>query len=297
MPTRKETGRMLLLTAIKSGADFTECDLQFTKDEVGVCTHDYWLSATTDISDRPEFGSRKRNLLNFEGEGKKEDWLIWDFTMAEVSRLRLKQDNVHRSKQHDGMFGVSTLQDFINIGKNSDVGLNIETKIPGHYNNLFKKSNQMESVEGYLVDMLTKNQLQKKVVLNSFEPGSLVRMDSLTRLPLYLLTWTEEQLESIICLKEILSGVGIWKNQVLPYYENRTIGANTGLVAKLHKMNLKVQVYTFRNDDTLPFQQMQDPYYELDTFYNLGVDSFFTDFPPTVIRFLDHKQSELQDSS
>jgi len=51
---------MLLLTAIKSGADFIECDLQFTKDEVGVCTHDYWLSATTDISDRPGRGEKGR---------------------------------------------------------------------------------------------------------------------------------------------------------------------------------------------------------------------------------------------
>ena len=31
----------------------------------------------------------------------------------------------------------------------------------------------------------------------------------------------------------------------------------TGLISRLHKMELKVQVYTFRNDDDLPFTFLQ----------------------------------------
>jgi len=33
----------------------------------------------------------------------------------------------------------------------------------------------------------------------------------------------------------------------------------------------------------------QDPAEELEQFYKLGVDGFFTDFPPTLARFLDCK--------
>jgi glycerophosphoryl diester phosphodiesterase len=41
------------LSGLEVGADYIECDVQFSQDLVPVCLHDYWLGRVTDISERP----------------------------------------------------------------------------------------------------------------------------------------------------------------------------------------------------------------------------------------------------
>ncbi len=56
---------------------------------------------------------------------------------------------------------------------------------------------------------------------------------------------------------------------------------------------MKVHVYTFRNENHhLRWDYGQDPYVEYQTFLDLGVDGFFTDFPGSLRRFLDAKAQE-----
>src|SRR5690554_756888 len=45
--------------AIEEGLDYIEPDLQLTKDGIPVCSHDPFLSKTTNIQEHPEFADRK----------------------------------------------------------------------------------------------------------------------------------------------------------------------------------------------------------------------------------------------
>ena len=47
------------LSGVEAGADYIECDIQFSQDLVPVCMHDYWLSRVTDVADKPgKLGSK-----------------------------------------------------------------------------------------------------------------------------------------------------------------------------------------------------------------------------------------------
>ncbi len=49
-------------------------------------------------------------------------------------------------------------------------------------------------------------------------------------------------------------------------------------------------MYTFRNEEKyLACDWKQDPYNELEDFFKLNIDGYYTDFPATVTRFLNMK--------
>ena len=71
----------------------------------------------------------------------------------------------------------------------------------------------------------------------------------------------------------------------LKKYKNVT---ETFLIDDAHDAGFDVHVFTFRNEDEkLLFDYGQDAYNEYQTFLDLGIDGFFTDFPATANRFLN----------
>lgn len=99
------------------GADYVEPDLVLTKDAVIVCMHDPDLAATTDVADRPEFASKRRNLTAFmygKNTTIENNWFTIDFTLAELKKLRLKQRQVGiRPSYFDQTFTVPTFQEYL----------------------------------------------------------------------------------------------------------------------------------------------------------------------------------------
>lgn len=74
--------------AIEQGADFIEPDLVMTRDGVLIARHDHYLSATTNVADRPEFADRKR--VRTTPLGVQDDWWTDDFTLAEIKTLKAR---------------------------------------------------------------------------------------------------------------------------------------------------------------------------------------------------------------
>ena len=68
--------------AIEMGADFIEPDLVVTKDGELVARHEPNITATTDVSTRPEFASRKKTRM-VDGVAE-TGWFVTDFTLAEL---------------------------------------------------------------------------------------------------------------------------------------------------------------------------------------------------------------------
>lgn len=120
--------------AIDMGADFIEPDLVSTKDGHLVARHEPDITQTTDVARRPEFADRRRSVV-IDGVGH-TGWFTVDFTLAELRTLRAVQPRPDRSKEFDGLFGIPTLQEIIELAKagtastGRTIGIYPETKHP-----------------------------------------------------------------------------------------------------------------------------------------------------------------------
>src|SRR6476469_9402020 len=96
--------------AIEMGADFIEPDLCFTKDGQLVARHEPDIGATTDVSDHPEFASR-RATRTIDGVVYANTWFTFDFTLAELKTLRAKEripDVRPQNTALNGLFEIPT---------------------------------------------------------------------------------------------------------------------------------------------------------------------------------------------
>ena len=85
------------------------------------------------------------------------------------------------------------------------------------------------------------------------------------------------------------------KDPSLKKYKNAT---ETFLIDDAHEAGLDVHVFTFRNEDEkLLFDYGQDFNNGYQTFLDLGIDGFFTDFPATANRFLNSASTGVNDAS
>ena len=92
-------------SAYHYGADFVELDLQLTKDGYLVTNHDPTLKDTTDVESHPEFASRKGSWRFPPYDNiYDDDFLIHDFTLAELKTLRRRMRYGQRSQFFNGQF-------------------------------------------------------------------------------------------------------------------------------------------------------------------------------------------------
>jgi glycerophosphoryl diester phosphodiesterase len=120
--------------AIKLGADYIEPDLVSTKDGHLIACHEPNIGATTDVSTRPEFASRKTTKM-VDGFPV-TDWFASDFTLAEIRTLRAVQTVPERPQRFNGRYRIPTLKQVIALAKRysrrygRQIGIYPETKHP-----------------------------------------------------------------------------------------------------------------------------------------------------------------------
>ena len=174
--------------AIAMGADAIEPDLVLTRDGVLIARHDVTLGATTNVSTRPEFASRRRAGENGDGEPVAADWFVADFTLAEIKTLRARSPNHEAARRWDDQFQVVTFQEILDLIrlKARETGRTVavypETKNPSYHLALFRSNQVPVRMEDALVRMIRDNNLNSKdapIYVQSFEPGSLRYMRSI----------------------------------------------------------------------------------------------------------------------
>lgn len=171
--------------AIDLGADFIEPDLVATQDGVLVARHEPNITATTDVSLRPEFAARKTKKIvdGVEVEG----WFASDFTLAELKTLRAIQPLADRDPQFDGQFQIPTLVEVLDLAKGESakigrtVGVYPETKHPTFHSALGL------ALEDRLLALLSRYGYTSKespIIVQSFEVVSLKYLRSKTQVRL-----------------------------------------------------------------------------------------------------------------
>ena len=180
--------------AVRMGADVIEPDLVSTKDHVLVARHENDITATTDVSSRPEFADRKTTKV-IDGTSI-TGWFTEDFTLAELKTLRAKErlpDVRQENTIYDGRYQIPTFQEVIDLAKRESrrtgrqIGIAPETKHPTYFDSIGL------SLEEPLVATLRKNGLDTKrsqVYLQSFEESNLRELHNRFHLKVNLLQLT-----------------------------------------------------------------------------------------------------------
>ena len=98
--------------AFNTGCDFIEIDAHATADGELVANHDIELSETTDVSEWAWARDRNTRVVAkcYDGEeDQMEGWMIPDFTLEELKRLRVKMRSSGRDQQYNLKFSIPTV--------------------------------------------------------------------------------------------------------------------------------------------------------------------------------------------
>lgn len=286
--------------AIKDGADYIECDVCITKDLILVCRHESWLNESTNIWDNATLRSRQAtyNVTSYDGVKTITDIFTVDLTLAELKSIRVKQKYSFRDPNFDDKFQIPTLEEYIEVAKSADreIGIYPELKTPEWFNSLDILKNANKTFEDLIVEVLSRhgyNKANSLCYVQSFSKESLRSLSTKTSLPLVMLydtNWPLPNADSKFRdVSSFCAGIGVWKNMIIPM-QNNYLQSTTALISLAQKYKLKVHAYTFRNENKyLAWNYTQDPYTEYETFLQVPIDGYFTDFPASLKKFLDMK--------
>jgi len=291
----------LIRLAVKEGADFIECDVCVTKDLILVCHHKSWLNETTNIWENATLRSKQTsyNITTYTGEVKTfTDIFTVDLTLEELKTIRVKQRYSFRDPNFNDRYQIPTLEEHIQVAKSAGrpVGIYPELKNPKWVNSLDILRQANTTFEDLLLGILSKHGYRERdapCYVQSFSEDSIRSLSTKTQLPLVMLYDQEGPIPNadskLKDLSSICYGIGVWKNMIIPV-RNHYLQSTTELLSIANKYNLKIHAFTFRNEDRyLAWNYTQDPYNEYETFLNLQIDGYFTDFPGSLKRFLDMK--------
>ncbi|NED22029.1 glycerophosphodiester phosphodiesterase, partial [Streptomyces sp. SID9913] len=302
--------------ALDLGADIVEAgDLVPTRDGHLVCRHEPEIGGTTDVADHPEFAGR-RTTKTLDGVSV-TGWFTEDFTLAELKRLRAVEripDNRPHNTLYNGRWEIPTFEEVLRWQdeqtrrRGKQVWIYPEIKHPTYFRAL---GLGLEERVARLLRRHRKDRRNSPVVLQSFEPTSIQRLDGLVDNPLVVLLsdagtrpWdfvesgdprTVADLITRRGLKEIASyaqGIGPTLDLVIPRDSAGRLTEPTTLVRDAHRAGLVLHPYTLRNENPfLPadFRKGSEPDAYGDVFgayrayFATGIDGVFTDQPDTGI--------------
>ncbi|XP_065862496.1 glycerophosphodiester phosphodiesterase GDPDL3-like [Euphorbia lathyris] len=259
------------------------CDLQLTKDGVGICAPDLTLQNFTDISNA--FKNKDKTYLVNDVETR--GWFSVDYTYDELlTSTVLVQGIYSRSNKFEGnLFSIQTVENVTAL-KPETVWLNVQHDAFYTQHNL--------SMRNYVLG------LSRRVVINyisspevAFLRGIAPRLNAnVTKLVFRFLEpdniepSTNQSYSSLLknlsLIKTFASGILVPKGYIWPVDATLYLKPHTSLVPDAHKLGLEVFAYDFYNDVPFSFNYSYDPVSEYLSFIDNGdfsVDGVLSDFP------------------
>ncbi|MEU2717479.1 glycerophosphodiester phosphodiesterase [Streptomyces sp. NPDC007205] len=296
--------------ALDLGADVVEAgDLVPTKDGHLVCRHEPEIGGTTDVASHPEFADRKTTKL-LDGVST-TGWFTEDFTLAELKTLRAVERipaNRPHNTLYNGRWEIPTFEEVLKWQdeqtrkRGKQIFIYPETKHPTYFRRL---GLGLEERVAKLLRKYGKDGRNSPVILQSFEPTSIQKLNRLVDNPLVVLlssadsrpydfvaTGDPRTVADLITpkgLREIAGyaqGIGPTLDLIIPKNADGTLGKPTTLVSDAHKVGLILHPYTMRNENPfLPAEYRKgnaadaygDSFGAFRTYFETGIDGVFTD--------------------
>jgi glycerophosphoryl diester phosphodiesterase len=302
--------------ALDLGADVIEAgDLVPTKDGHLVCRHEPEIGGTTNVADHPEFADRKTTKL-LDGVST-TGWFTEDFTLAELKTLRAVERipaNRPHNTLYNGRWEIPTFEEVLQWQdeqtrkRGKQVWIYPETKHPTYFRKL---GLGLEERVAKLLRKYGKDRRNSPVILQSFEPTSIQRLNTLVDNPLVVLLSTASSrpwdfvetgdprtVADLITpkgLREIAGyaqGIGPTLDLIITKNADGSLATQTTLVADAHKVGLILHPYTMRNENPfLPTEFRKgtavdaygDAFGAFGTYFATGIDGVFTDNADTAL--------------
>ncbi|WEP00395.1 glycerophosphodiester phosphodiesterase [Streptomyces sp. FXJ1.172] len=296
--------------ALDLGADVVEAgDLVPTKDGHLVCRHEPEIGGTTDVASHPEFAGRRTTKV-LDGVPT-TGWFTEDFTLAELKTLRAVERipaNRPHNTLYNGRWEIPTFEEVLKWQdeqtrkRGKQVWIYPETKHPTYFRGL---GLGLEERVAKLLAKYGKDGRNSPVILQSFEPTSIQRLNQLVDNPLVVLLSSADSrpydfvaagdprtVADLITPKGLremagyAQGIGPTLDLVIPKKADGTLAEPTTLVRDAHKVGLVLHPYTMRNENPfLPAEYRKgsaadaygDPFGAFRTYFATGIDGVFTD--------------------
>ncbi|RPF32076.1 glycerophosphodiester phosphodiesterase [Streptomyces sp. TLI_185] len=296
--------------ALDLGADVVEAgDLVPTRDGHLVCRHEPEIGGTTNVADHPEFADRKTTKV-LDGVST-TGWFTEDFTLAELKTLRAIERipaNRPHNTIYNGRWEIPTFEEVLKWQdeqtrkRGKQVWIYPETKHPTYFRKL---GLGLEERVAKLLHKYGKDRRNSPVILQSFEPSSIQRLNKLVDNPLVVLLSTANSrpwdfveaadprtVADLITpkgLREIAGyaqGLGPTLDLIITKKADGSLDKPTTLVSDAHKVGLILHPYTMRNENPfLPAEYRKgtaadaygDPFGAFKTYFATGIDGVFTD--------------------
>ncbi|MFF1810365.1 glycerophosphodiester phosphodiesterase [Streptomyces sp. NPDC058251] len=302
--------------ALDLGADVVEAgDLVPTRDGHLVCRHEPEIGGTTDVAQHPEFADR-RTTKTLDGVAT-TGWFTEDFTLAELKTLRAIERipaNRPHNTLYDGRWEIPTFEEVLRWQdeqtrkRGKQVWIYPETKHPTYFRKL---GLGLEERVAKLLHKYGKGQRNSPVILQSFEPTSIQRLNELLDNPLVVLLSTASSrpwdfvetgdprtVADLITpkgLREIAGyaqGIGPTLDLIIPKDADGNLTKPSTLVADAHKRGLILHPYTMRNENPfLPASFRKgtapdaygDAFGAFKVYFETGIDGVFSDNADTAL--------------
>ena len=301
--------------AAQLGADYIEPDLVPTKDGQLVARHENEIGGTTDVSKHPEFADRK-TTKTIDG-AKVTGWFTEDFTLAELKTLRAVERipaNRPHNTLYNGRWEIPTFEEVLKWQdeqtrkRGKQVWIYPETKHPTYFRKL---GLGLEERVAKLLHKYGKDRRNSPVILQSFEPSSIQRLNKLVDNPLVVLLSTANSrpwdfveagdprtVADLITPKGLremagyAQGLGPTLDLIITKKADGSLDKPTTLVSDAHKVGLILHPYTMRNENPfLPANFRKgtaadaygDPFGAFKAYFETGIDGVFSDNADTAV--------------
>ncbi|KAK8947176.1 putative glycerophosphoryl diester phosphodiesterase 2 [Platanthera zijinensis] len=260
------------------------CDLQLTKDSIGICKTDIRLDNSTSIA---TVYPKRANTYQVNGQ-EVRGWFSIDFTAEELfNNVTLIQNIFSRPSAFDGSMPMSTIDDVQGL-KPPGIWLNVQY-------NAFYREHKLDALD--FIDLATQD--IRFNFISSPEIGFLKGVDvknMKTKPKLVFRILDSETIEpttnktygvlvkDLANIKTFASGILVPKEYIWPIGDNGYLEPATNLVTDAHGLGLEVYASGFANDMPGSYNNSYDPVNEYLQFIDnskFSVDGVLTDFPST----------------
>ncbi|KAL5077424.1 hypothetical protein RYX36_016408 [Vicia faba] len=264
------------------------CDLQLTKDGVGICFPDIKLDNATDIiAVYPD--KAKDYLIN---KVPIRGWFSVDYSFNELANVSLVQGVFSRTPSFDGRKShILRVENVAKLVKSPSTGLWLNVQ----HDRFYKHHNL--SVEKFLHSLSTKQVSISYISSPNADFLRRVRSNSGLKKPVTIFRFLELHeiepttnktygalLKNLEFIRTFASGILVPKGYIWPVDSELYLHKHTSLVSDAHKQGLKVFVSDIVNDVTFSYNFSYDPLAECLSFIDNGdfsVDGILSDFPVT----------------
>lgn len=273
-------------TKVTSSSDAVSwCDVQLTKNGIGLCLPDIKLDNCTNISQYFPDGKKSYIVNGVSTSG----WFSVDYDDFSLSNISVIQGILSRTDKFDGAsFAILRPEDVDVLVKPAALWLNVQ-------HDIFFSEHKL-NVRNYIIS------LSKSIFVSYISSPEVSFLSSIasrfkkTKTKLFFRFLAEDILEpstnqtygsllkNLTFIRTFASGILVPKQYIWPVTSDLYLQSHTSIVSNAHKAGLEVYASGFVNDAILSYNYSYDPLAEVLSFVDNGdsaVDGILTDFPMT----------------